>query len=101
MKVKSNPEPMEYRPVEDNEKQTTAPERQPVPLKSVPTPRKIIPKTKVIQLYPQLLNKSGHTLYDERNIEKFSKAWRCTICKKIISTKKVAIEHLKEFHPKI
>jgi hypothetical protein len=77
------------------------------------TPVKILPKTPIVS--PKVTffktrkasspmkifsTPSKNALYDVNAIEKFSTAWRCTICKKIISTKKVALEHLKTFHPK-
>ena len=81
------------------------------------TPVKILPKTPIVSpkvtptRNPFITRKisspikifstpSKNALYDVNAIEKFSTAWRCTICKKIISTKKVALEHLKTFHPK-
>ena len=51
-----------------------------------------------IQILPRKISKLE---YDFSTIEQFSTAWRCSICKKISSTRKIAVEHLKLNHSKV
>ena len=48
-----------------------------------------------------LPGKISNQEYDFSTIEQFSTAWRCTICKKISSNRKTAVEHLKLNHSRV
>jgi len=68
----------------------------------VTSPRKlanIAPKNKTpIKILPKPVFQPA---YDVSTIEKFSTAWRCSICHKMSSTKKIAMVHLKATHSRI
>ena len=51
-----------------------------------------------MQILPRKISKLE---YDFSTIEQFSTAWRCSICQKISSTRKIAVEHLKLNHSKV
>merc|ERR1712192_10474 len=40
----------------------------------------------------------GHDILNKNLIERFSTAWRCTVCKKMCSSQKMAQAYLKEVH---
>ena len=126
-KVQPEPQPMEYIFVEElsenashqetvfvttnqhpmaNEgaKSTNTPRKLPTIQKNTKTPVKILPKT--LRISPnvtptKIMVKPMNTsirFSSSPAIEKFSTAWRCVKCKKIISTKKAAMDHLKIAH---
>ena len=57
--------------------------------RKVSSPIKIVPRP------------SNNPPYDIHTIQKFSTAWRCSICQKISSTKIIALAHLKVAHSKV
>lgn len=121
-KVKSDVKTMEYVFVEECPENTILVETEakpipPKPVQNVRQPTEILSKPELIspKITPRRMvfqssknslplkifpRPQSYTFYDESLIEKFSKAWRCTLCKKISSTKKVCMEHLKVYHPK-
>eukprot|EP00092_Neocalanus_flemingeri_P098772 GFUD01125961.1.p1 GENE.GFUD01125961.1~~GFUD01125961.1.p1 ORF type:complete len:146 (+),score=26.23 GFUD01125961.1:24-440(+) len=76
------------------------------------TPVKILPKTATKTTPGKMIIRSGRSpirilprpnmdiAYDISSIQKFSTAWRCSICQKISSTKKIAMAHLRVAHSK-
>ena len=63
------------------------------------TPVKILPKI----VNPKFIIEPGKRIIDTsplniKTIQKFSNAWRCSICQKMSSTKKLALDHLKTAH---
>ena len=62
------------------------------------TPVKILPKP----VNPKFIIEPGKTSTSSplniKTIQKFSNAWRCSICQRMSSTKKLALDHLKTAH---
>ena len=40
----------------------------------------------------------GTDILSKKLIERFSTAWRCTVCKKMCSSQKMARQHLEDVH---
>ena len=69
-------------------------------VKLQPSAGKVVSKPRPLADTVQIMPTKSKPEHDFSTIKQFSTAWRCSLCGKVTSTRKIAVEHLKQTHSK-